>query len=889
MHLGVGMRHIGGLLLVGLLGCDDGGGSATDPDAGRDALIDAQPTLDAALDAAADATPDATPDAGPACPVGEPVAHPVGAWQVQVDPVAGSWAIVPPHAGAPVLRSPPACTAGALDPVLALTAGEPVVNAAFGGFRFDFRSLDENLATGGVRVESSDGGVVVHHDLADGTSAAVRFEPFPGGGLRIALDTEAPGSGGWLDFECRAGEAFFGLGSQVIGPDLRGHAFPLWTQEQGISKPPNGQPFPVANIPEAAYAPLGVWHSSLGFSAVIGHDGFSAIDLCARRADRWRLSSHRALPALVLVPGDTPKARMAGVTAVVGRPSLPPAWAFAPWNDAVGGPARLRAVADRLRAEGVPSSAIWSEDWIGGEQSNAGYRLSYAWEWDPATYPDLPSDIQWLHDRGFAFLAYFNPFVPQPTRMWQEGVEGGWLVKDAGGAPLSFMDPAFRLAGLVDLTDEAARAWFAGYARRAAGELGIDGWMADFAEWLPLTAQMADGRDGWAAHNAYPLAWQQLNREVMEAVHADDPRGTNDWIYFARSGWASVNGGTPGVAPAMWAGDQNTDWDRDDGLPTALTIGVNLGLAGVAHYGSDIAGYTSVLNPHTTKELFYRWASLGALHPLMRTHHGSDECGNWTFDRDPESLAHFRRWARIHTRLLPYFQALALEAHTTGVPPVRHPWLVAPEDEALWRTPDQFFLGDALLVAPVVEQGATGRMVHLPADGAWPLLGTTPLPGGAQAIAAAPTELPVFVRPGTVLVLLDRVPDSFYGATTPGITDLADVAGHYRLALYPSENGQLQPTLVDEAVVSGAGFTQRPDWTTAQFAGVALPPCGEAPCQSETGVVVVGPGELAVGSARLQVPEGQFTVRWAGEAWAEEAEPTALTEIDPTVPPPCEP
>ncbi|MEZ4473691.1 MAG: glycoside hydrolase family 31 protein [bacterium] len=871
-------------LLLALTACDDAGGGArpaTDATGTDAAPADAAPADAAPADAAPDdaAPADASPDLPDAAPPA-PEVFDVSGWRVEV--TGAAWSVTPPGGDAPVL-------AAAADDALALTRGDARVQAAFGGFRIDLVDLEDLTPVGPPAVSADPLGVSLRFDLAEG-AATLRFEDYADGALWIGLEAEGlpPEVGGRLSFACGPDDGFFGLGTQVTGLDLRGRRYPLWTQEQGITKPESGQPFPVANIPEAAYAPMGIWHGSAGFSAIIGHEGFSALDLCGAQPDRWTLESHRALPSFVLVPGATPKDRLSAVTALVGRPTVPPPWAFAPWNDAVGGPARLRAVAEALRAADVPSSAIWSEDWIGGTQSDAGYRLSYAWEWDPATYPDLPDDVAWLHARGFAFLAYFNPFVPMPTRMWQEGVDGGWLVKDAAGAVISFLDPAFRDAGLVDLTDAAARDWFAGYARTAAADLGIDGWMADFAEWLPIEARMADGRDGWAAHNPYPLAWQALNREVMEAVHANDPRGADDWIFFARSGFASIHGATSGLAPALWAGDQNTDWDRDDGLPTVIPIGAHVGLAGVAHFGSDIAGYTSVLNPNTDKELFLRWASLGALTPLMRTHHGSDECGNWTFDRDAESLAHFRRWARVHTLLYPVLRGLAEEAAATGIPPVRHPWLVYPDRPDLWRDQGDFsFLGDALLVAPVVEAGATGRPVRLPAPGWWPLFGAAPLADAELQADAPATELPVFVAPGTLLPLLGDVVDSFYGSEDPEITDLSAVAGWHRLALYPAADGAVAGRLGGEAI-AGAGFTAHPDWTQARLDDAALPACGDPPCATPTGVRVVGPGVLTIGAARLPLPAGRFDVAWAGEAFGADAAPTPLTELSPDIPPPCE-
>jgi alpha-glucosidase (family GH31 glycosyl hydrolase) len=596
-----------------------------------------------------------------------------------------------------------------------------------------------------------------------------------------------------------------------------------------------------------------------------------------------------------------PADRLRSVAAIIGRPADPAPWAFGPWNDAVGGPDRLRQVATTLRDNDIPSSAIWSEDWIGGEQSGARASGSATpGSGTPRSTPICPVISSGCTRTGFAFLAYFNPFVPQPTRMWQEGVDGGFLVKDAAGADLSFQDPAFRPAGLVDLTNPDARAWFASYARTALVDLGIDGWMADFAEWLPIAAQMADGRDGWAAHNPYPLQWQALNVEAMEAAHPDPPWGQNDWTFFSRSGWASINGGV--TAPAFWAGDQNTDWDRDDGFPTIIPIGVHLGLSGVHHYGSDIGGYTSELNPHTTKELFFRWASAAAFHPLMRTHHGSDECGNWSFDRDAETLAHYRRWARIHTRL-PLFQRLATEAAESGLPLVRHPWLVAPEYPALWTgTPDLFFLGDDILVAPVVTEGATERSLTIPGAGWWPLfgeapLGTTPSPDGTVTVLvqAAPTELPAFVRPGRVVPLTRHVVDSYYGATEPDITDRADTTGR-TLALYPDASGAIAAYSIGDITLDATSLGVTTDLRNATWEGKALSPCTLVspvpPCATEAGALVVPPGVLKSGAATLTLggpaKAGPTELALAGRAFGPLADPTPLTDLAPDVPPPCE-
>lgn len=113
-----------------------------------------------------------------------------------------------------------------------------------------------------------------------------------------------------------------------------------------------------------------------------------------------------------------------------------------------------------------------------------------------------------------------------------------------------------------------------------------------------------------------------------------------------------------------------------------------------------------------------RWTELGAFTPIMRTHEGARKDLNWSWNEDQETIAHFRRFARIHQALGPELRALAGEAAHTSAPLLRHLMLVFPDDARSRAVSDQFMLGDELLVAPVVTEGAITRLVYLP-PGLW--------------------------------------------------------------------------------------------------------------------------------------------------------------------------
>ncbi len=837
----------------------------------------------------------------------EPLRHTVGAWEVEVMSQSGAWRVNGPGGE---FSAPGPC-----DGSVRVGRGMPRVQMAFGAWKigFDTRLMMWRDVATSVPVFTPEGdNLKISWPLqGDNTTDTVSLVFSPrGDDLDVELETtwQDATAGGFAQ-SCGDDESFFGLGTQVTGMDLRGGIYPLWTQEQGIDKPDDGGIFPLQNVPEAAYAPMGVLHSSAGWSAIVKPDTYTELDLCGRDTSRITTTSYRQFPGWVFVSGATPRERLTSLTEYIGRITRPARWVFGPWNDTVGGPDRVNEVATVLRENDIPSSAIWAEDWIGGELTPNGYRLSYAWEWDPETYPGLPQQIDVLHAQGFAFLAYFNTFVVSTTRMWQEGIENDYLIKDDEGEVYELTDPGFRNASMIDLTNPEAVTWLGGYLRTAARDLAIDGWMADFTEWLPHDAILANGQTGWEAHNKFPLLWQQLNRDVLTEVHADEADPSN-WVYWVRSGWASTQGGSGGITPTMWGGDQNTDWGFDDGMPSVIPIGVHVGMSGVPIFGSDIAGYSWIGQGDvlSTKELYFRWTQIGAFHPLMRTHQGAAKCLNWSFDRDPDTIAHYRRYASLHTLLLPYFEMLLGEAIESGWPITRHPYLVFPGARELWQD-DHYvhFLGDRVLVAPIIEEGGTARQLNLPPDTLWWALlgGETGYERMERSgeVNAPVTEIPVFVRGGTILPLLGEVVDSFYGASVDGLTDLEDVQGHYRAALYPDAAGMLEEVVFGEEAVtiSGEGWMVQdgtPDWSMATWRGQPLPVCGGATAidchESERVVLRVGAGgKLVLGQAEVTLsatdPDVRVELYYGADAFGSWRAPTPLEQgLDSMAPPVCE-
>jgi alpha-glucosidase (family GH31 glycosyl hydrolase) len=694
-----------------------------------------------------------------------------------------------------------------------------------------------------------EGGALDLQDAAGKRLARITFTTPEQGHLVAAIE---PGDGPerhftW-GFACGKDDHFAGFGAQSLDVDHRGFTVPTWVEEQGIGKQQDdayGAAWFIEGTRHASQVPIPQYLSKRGYILTTETDLRSIFALCSESPpDGSPPAAARVeidLPAKIHVfDGPSPAEAIGRATATFGRPRMPPRVAFAPWLDAIFGSDNVRAVAAKLRAAGVPSSVIWTEDWRGGDWSGDNYSLKEEWEVDTTLYPDMKQLSSDLHAEGFDWHVYFNPFVYKSSKAWNETAPNGWLVKNTDGTPYTFTGAKFTDTGLIDLDNPAGRAWAVQKMRTAMAQ-GADGWMNDFGEWLPTDGVTAAG-PSLPRHNPYPVLWQETAREAIDGVNDGQTR-----LFFSRSGWF----GTPALADVVWAGDQRTDFEPDDGLPTILPIGIGLGLVGISTFGHDIGGYQSATNAPSTKELFFRWTAIGAWSPVMRTHHGTQPKLEWAWDRDDETTAHFKRYAQLHMALVPYLEGLAQTASQTGLPMWRGLMIAHPEDETVWGIKDEIMLGDGVLLAPVMTAGATDRDVYLP-KGAWyPWSGGPKIAGGGTQKAPAPvTEIPVFAAAGA---LLPTYPDGVLtlthgSAQVPDASSVGDDRVVYAFLGASgafSEAGGLAYQLDHVADASGA--------LALAWQGQALAACDAsqtAPCVEATadGAIahVSGPGTLEV-------------------------------------------
>jgi alpha-glucosidase len=246
-----------------------------------------------------------------------------------------------------------------------------------------------------------------------------------------------------------------------------------------------------------------------------------------------------------------------------------------------------------------------------------------------------------------------------------------------------------------------------------------------------------EGQGGTQAelHNVYGLLMARASAEGIERLRPDRRPAI-----LTRSGWAGMQ------RHAMhWTGDNKSTWDH---LRLSIQMVLTLGLSGVPISGADVGGFTGGPSP----ELYARWMQLGAFMPFYRVHSmvGSPDQEPWAFGEQVEAIC--RKYLELRYRLLPYLYTAVWQASQTGTPPMRALAFMFPDDPTVASLDDEYMLGESLLIAPVVEEGATQRRVYLPAS-EWFDFWSGARHSGPQTLTVdAPLDvLPLFVRGGAVI------------------------------------------------------------------------------------------------------------------------------------------
>lgn len=549
------------------------------------------------------------------------------------------------------------------------------------------------------------------------------------------------------------------------------------------------------------YKPVPFIISSRGYGFWLDSTSPSTFDLNATSRDVVHIHDRTSELRLVLIAGPAPADILAEFTRLIGRPAVPPAWAFAPWKsrDVHRNREEILADIDMNRKLDLPASVLvidspWEtsyNDFILNEQQFSN-----------------PSDMfAHLRTEGFVPCLWLTPFINKtnvvdmkgidagPATNFEQAARQGFLVKQGDGSPM-IVSWWKGTGGLVDFSNPAAVAWWHAQLVKTLqwniAAIKCDDGESNFVQ----DARFFDGSTAAQMKGRYAQLYLKAAHDFLEQHRP------GDHTLISRCGFTGT-----GQYPFGWAGDNEASFSFDNGLPGVILAAQNASLSGLPLWGCDIAGYIG----NATPELFIRWTQFAAFTPLMMVHMQSNK-GPW--DYGDQALDIYRTYARLHTRLYPYLDNAAHDAGEQGMPLIRPMPLAFPDDPHAIDQRYQYLFGPDLLVAPMY-QGGTQRSIYLP-RGTWTDYWTgSRIDGPATLDIDAPLDrVPIFVRDGAIIPMLTHDIDTLVtrGNTVNPLTVALD--DRRVIEVWPGARGRMQTHDGITAMLSAQGRQHQASITT---------------------------------------------------------------------------
>lgn len=562
------------------------------------------------------------------------------------------------------------------------------------------------------------------------------------------------------------GERFEGFGQRYDQLDQRGQDVHNYVYNQYMDQ----------GNARRTYLSVPFFTSSVGYGIHVPSSRYSVFTVATQRDDMigFTVDTEHALDATLTyeVYTGTPSEIVEDYTTATAAAPLPPRWAFGVWMSANewNTQSEVEEQLAAVREHEIPHSVLVLEQWSDEATFYLWHGATYA-PTDgsvPLGYDDLsfPAGGAWTdprgmvdaaHDDGVKVILWQIPvlkenFDSNPAQAPQQHLNDtahaereGYVVETERGDP--YRVPSGQWFGdstVPDFTDVAASAWWASKRAYLLDEVHVDGFKTDGGEAIfGRSTTFGDGRLGDEMHNAYPGAYTGAYREVLDAAG-------DDRVLFSRAGTSGAQ-----ATSIYWAGDQASTFEA---FREAMRAGQSAGQSGAPFWAWDMAGFTG---DFPTAELYLRAAAQSVFSPVMQ-YHSEKSDPQVPEARTPWNVAErtgdatvvptFRTLANVRMNLVPYVYTAAERASRTGEPLMRSMSLAFPADADAARYDQQYMFGDALLVAPVTEEGATRKTLYLPA-GTWTdLWSGVQHAGGAEIVVDVPVgSIPVLVREGAVI------------------------------------------------------------------------------------------------------------------------------------------
>ena len=535
----------------------------------------------------------------------------------------------------------------------------------------------------------------------------------------------------YLPLSFRPDEAVYGLGQPEFGPlNLRGRRLYLTQSNRSIAAP---------------------FFVTTGGYGILIDCGCPLIFNDTAEGSYLRLLGVEELDYYI-IPGSCEQI-VQGCHFLTGRPSLLPAWAFGyiQSQERYETQDEIVDLVKAYREKGIGIDCA-VEDWMSWPDGMWGQK-----SFNETRFYDPKAMTDQLHTMNARFMI---SIWPNPHPKTADNTE--------------FRDRNLLLAGdsIYNALDSEARKLYWKQTKVGLYRYGVDAWWCDSSE--PWTSEWSHKERPDEAETFFETSGIAADALGMDKANAfafyhamalyEGQRGENDGkrvVNLTRSAWT----GQQRYGTILWSGDITASWKT---LKNQIAIGLNMSASGFPYWTQDIGGFfvkkgdswywdgdfEEGWDDPEFRELFVRWYQYAAFLPIFRGH-GTDVRRELTNLRGKEYEAALK-YNRFRYRLLPYIYSMAGRTAIAGGTIMKPLGFNYPADETARNIGDEFLFGDDILVCPLTEYRATARNVYLP-EGKWYEVATGKAYTGGWHKAYAPLDtLPLFIRAGAILPLVNE-------------------------------------------------------------------------------------------------------------------------------------
>ncbi|MDR0419048.1 MAG: alpha-xylosidase [Prevotellaceae bacterium] len=560
-------------------------------------------------------------------------------------------------------------------------------------------------------------------------SAYDQFAPDRHDGMTLALvEKDGKSDRATMSFHAEPDENFVGTGERFAKMDLSGRSFYLKNQDgQGVNN-------------QRTYKNVPLYLSSRLYGVFLHTSAYAKFSLAQHSTRSSQIMVEYPLLDVFLIADDSIEKILYGYRQLTGFPSLPPLWSFGTWMSRMSyfSADEINTICDRLRKEGYPCDVIhidtgwFRTDWL------------CEWKFNEERFPNPPQFISDLRKNGYKVSLWQLPYIATEAEQLEEAEKNNYMCqvngeKIKGGSNFSVQD----YAGTIDFTYPKAVEWYKGLLKNLL-DMGAVCIKTDFGENIHMDAKY-HALEPKLLNNLYSLLYQKAAYEITKEI-------TGDGIIWARAGWAGCQ-----RYPLHWGGDSACSWD---GMAGSLKGGLHLGLSGFGFWSHDVPGFHGVpnfMNSVIADDIYVRWTQLGVFSSHLR-YHGTSKREPYEF---PNIASTVKQWWKLRYGLIPYIYEQSKKVTESGYPILRALTFHHPDDHMCWHIDDQYYFGDDMMVAPVMNS-KNKRDIYLP-KGKWVNFFTGKVYEGEQWLKdeQIPLEqMPVFVKYGASIPMYFEHVDS---------------------------------------------------------------------------------------------------------------------------------